>query len=1025
MSSSFSPSSKDITVSIPLDEVAMPFQQQHLPLEKDITHSHNINHQDSNNNVNIDNDFWYYNIGCNVIPADSKNKETHVPWGKWQNDPISDDQYKEWKNKGAFNNGMAVIAGRLCREPYKNKHIVCIDCDNKKGIDEFLNYCFPEIKTVEELSKKTIVEQHLDSKDKAHVYLVVEKPLKNTGRINDTLKKEENCPIIEIKSEGKSIVICSPSIHKDGHRYEIIGTTTPAILNREQSDKLEESLNQLNKKYNPSNKYNPSTGNFSYLTDELKNMTKNLMIDDENYKISDGTRNNTLLAVANSLLSNHFNSKDIENLKSFFFKVNQTLCEKPLDQRELESLWTQATSFIKNNTHEKHSSKNNGSSKSKREYTQTNEETKNKKEYTVFKYSSNNYIYESAIITGKPFFITFDKEGLKIIDKIEQETRVIKPPYLEEYPSKPYIFENREELEQFVNMIKGKGVSTDSLFWKIKEFGSKFIVHQPQILDYFSALILFSYHQDKFATVPYTMFVSDGGSGKSTVGNVFEDLGYRCVNMTDPTTANIFRIFGTIEAGQCTLVLDEAEKIDQDRDMMSILKNGYENGKRVQRVNQFGKQEHFHTFGLKMLSAERAPNPSSAKGVIDRTFIISNYKGKPQLDIKEIRKPKTIEQEKIAKGIEFLRKALFIYRLVHFDDEIADIETGLEGRDKELCKPILQLFYNTRSQQRIEKIFEILLDEKNDRKANSLERDVLEVLVSLFDRYQNGLIPFHDIWSQLEDKTNGTINEHNKHELETEIYGTIYKNTLSKTLRDRFGAKDPKTRDSKTRYLVFDIEKVKDHLKNYVKESPTKISCYQKISDGSDSSDSNRKDLFDDFFSFEPSLEINKAEIDKDITGGNLVEQENFHYIDKETNSKGLSNAVITVTAVTNENISEKKTESNQENGYKKQEQNTTSIEFIERDIAGSSKYSYYGYTLEQIEKFFDSNFAQGEEHTLEDSICRLLIGQRNYKPFFYYCKEHPDIKNIYLRSIEDHIRLKDPQRHKATLLELIQKKEE
>ena len=114
-------------------------------------------------------------------------------------------------------------------------------------------------------------------------------------------------------------------------------------------------------------------------------------------------------------------------------------------------------------------------------------------------------------------------------------------------------------------MVKEKRISIDSLFWKINEFVSKFIVHHPHILDYISALILFSYFQDKFSTIPYTMFVSDGGSGKSTIGNVFEDLGYRCVNMTDPTTANIFRIFGTIEAGQCTLVLDEARKLTKIR----------------------------------------------------------------------------------------------------------------------------------------------------------------------------------------------------------------------------------------------------------------------------------------------------------------------------------------------------------------------------------------------------------------------------------------------------------------------------
>ena len=325
------------------------------------------------------------------------------------------------------------------------------------------------------------------------------------------------------------------------------------------------------------------------------------------------------------------------------------------------------------------------------------------------------------------------------------------------------------------------------------------------------------------------MFVSDGGSGKSTIGNVFEDLGYRTVNMTDPTTANIFRIFGTIEAGQCTLVLDEAEKIDQDKDMMSILKTGYENGKKVQRINQSWNQEHFHTFGLKILSTERTPNPSQAKGVLDRTFIISNYNGKPELDIKEIRNPKTIEQKRIFAEIEFLRKSLFIYRLVHFNDEIADIETGIEGRDKELCKPILQLFYNSKSQQKIERVFEILLDEKNDRKANSLERDILEVLVDLFEEYPNGIIPFNEIWLQIADKTNGSINEHKEHQLETEIYGTIYKKTLSRMIRDRFGAKDPKTRNSKTRSLDFDIEKVKNHLENYTKDkSPTKISCYQK-----------------------------------------------------------------------------------------------------------------------------------------------------------------------------------------------------
>jgi hypothetical protein len=395
------------------------------------------------------------------------------------------------------------------------------------------------------------------------------------------------------------------------------------------------------------------------------------------------------------------------------------------------------------------------------------------------------------------------------------------------------------------------------------------------------------------------MFVSDGGSGKSTIGNVFEDIGYRCVNMTDPTTANLFRIFGNVEAGQCTLVLDEAEKIDQDREMMSILKNGYEHGKRVQRVNQDGKQEHFHTFGLKILSAERSPNPSNAKGVLDRTFIISNYKGRPELDIKEIRKPKTIEQKRIFEEIEFLRKSLFVYRLVHFNDEIIDIEVGIEGRDKELCKPLLQIFYNSKSQHKIEKIFEILLDEKNDRKANSLERDVLEVIVSLFKIYYDGIVPFIEIWFQFKDKTNGSINEFKQHEMETEVYGTVYKTTLARMLRDKFGAKDPRTRNSNTRALEFDIEKIKNYLENYRKETPTRISCYQKVSD---SNDSNGKDPYTTFFSVDPLSLINNEENNADFPRENTIRKENIGYNECKNNIKGFPSTVITVTTVTNEN---------------------------------------------------------------------------------------------------------------------------
>ena len=90
-------------------------------------------------------------------------------------------------------------------------------------------------------------------------------------------------------------------------------------------------------------------------------------------------------------------------------------------------------------------------------------------------------------------------------------------------------------------------------------------------------------------------------------------------------------------------------------------------------------------------------------------------------------------------------------------------------------------------------------------------------------------------------------------------------------------------------------------------------------------------------------------------------------------------------------------------------------------DTVSTNSCSSYKYTEEDIEKFFASGNGQEEEHTLEDSIYRPLIGKQIHKPFFYYCKICPKIENFHLKSIEHHIKFKDPERHKAKLLEMIQ----
>ena len=142
----------------------------------------------------------------------------------------------------------------------------------------------------------------------------------------------------------------------------------------------------------------------------------------------------------------------------------------------------------------------------------------------------------------------------------------------------------------------------------------------------------------------------------------------------------------------------------------------------------------------------------------------------------------------------------------------------------------------------------------------------------------------------------------------------------------------------------------------------------------------------------------------------------------KDINTNGFPRAVTTVTPITNENQSYNQLVSNQDLVYENQEQNA-GIKVKGMNITNSC--SSYRYTTQQIEEHFAPENSQVEDHTFEDSICRPLIGKQGHKPYFHYCKICPKVEFLSLESIEHHIRLKDPERHKAKLLEFLKKDKE
>lgn len=190
-------------------------------------------------------DFWRYEIGVNVIPANTKYKKPIVAWTEWQDRPIPKELHEQWKREKQFENGMAVVAGKVWHNSLKSGLYLCaVDCDNKVAIEEIMP------KGILEYAEKTLIEMHPDDTSKCHIYFYTHQPMpkKSSDTVNPRQSqqlKNNIVPALEVKGDGKhGIMYVTPSIHKNGTRYEIIGSETPMLL-----DQIGIVINDVCKKY--------------------------------------------------------------------------------------------------------------------------------------------------------------------------------------------------------------------------------------------------------------------------------------------------------------------------------------------------------------------------------------------------------------------------------------------------------------------------------------------------------------------------------------------------------------------------------------------------------------------------------------------------------------------------------------------------------------------------------------------------------------------------------------------------------
>jgi hypothetical protein len=301
--------------------------------------------------------------------------------------------------------------------------------------------------------------------------------------------------------------------------------------------------------------------------------------------------------------------------------------------------------------------------------------------------------------------------------------------------------------------------------------------------------------------------------------------------------------------------------MEENSQIMAMLKVGYQPNAKVPRMNNdLTKMEFFYPFCFKISIAEKSADEDKARGVLDRSFKILSYKGTPKYNIKEIRNPQgNPARQKKLDEINHLRKILLMYRLIHIKDPYKEITVGLDGRDEELCKPLLQLFYtleiSEETRTEIERTLQYFLDIKNDRKGDSVEASLYPIVVNALSSLGKDYVSLSnfddddpkrlksisatELWEQIttsldgsfEQDRDGIIRQPNNYQ--SDEFGGLYRPRVIATIRDKFGAEKDHRR--KGNNLIFDLDRL-DKMKR-IYENDGKIKTKEYECDSCDSRD--------------------------------------------------------------------------------------------------------------------------------------------------------------------------------------------
>ena len=417
--------------------------------------------------------------------------------------------------------------------------------------------------------------------------------------------------------------------------------------------------------------------------------------------------------------------------------------------------------------------------------TKSNPEKKTPDVERVVKGWFGDIFVESIYIDGEPHFLANVDGEIKLSKKFEFEGKIIGPIEREDTPYESYEFSKFE-----MDLLKNNPPTKENLLEKLETKIKRYIDVNNNNRTVILIDAFLTYCQDQIDTVHYLFIVGDTESGKSTIGHLIKNVGYRVQYQTDMNYAGIYNFYGTREEACGTIIEDEAQDLSTSKDKIRLYKNSYTRGSKMAIVvgkdTGHKRQMYYNTFGFKVFIGEHIPYD---KGFKERLVILRMSTGFPEANIKRL-----TQEEK--ESFNLLRNSLLFYKIQHIREQLPVVKTGLTNRDEELFADFIRVSSGTKYEESARDVVKEYTKERHESIHNSFESRLFELIVTSID--ERVVIIFEDFWKYLTEEQDTIKGRLDNETFFSHEYGKISRYRIAQTLTDKFqGKKEVINRDKK------------------------------------------------------------------------------------------------------------------------------------------------------------------------------------------------------------------------------------